>query len=925
MVIGIPRVVRSLVSGVAVLFLLWSAAQGQTPAGSVSGGVYDGQTGRPIAGVAIHVNGQTTDRQVTASDGRFSIPLSPGTYTLRFTVANYADVDVKQVTVKAGESTEASCVMTNKSLVTTVEVVEKATPLGATAEAALSERRLAPVVSDSVSHQELMAGVSSDAAGALEKVTGVSVVGDGYVYVRGLGERYSATQLNGAMLPTTEPEKRVVPLDLFPTGLIENIRIAKTYSPDLPAEFSGGLVEMNTVDFPVERIFRVSAKTGFNTATTFNRFLTYPGGSHDFFGFDDGTRSIPSLIPADRRLYAGQFNSTQLQEFGRSLSTNWEPTTIGSVRPALDWSALAGGTFGRFGIVAAVSFNNRPQTQNEFQRYLRQGAGSPVIFTEYSDLTEYSEQARLGALFNASVRLSSNHRLLFRNMLTHEAEKSAREYSGYDGGVDSYISSQRLRWVEKSLLSTGVEGDHALPALRNSLIHWRLSYSRSARNEPDLREVFRGQLSDGRYIFSAIGSSGIRFYSDLEDRIYEPQVDYSLPFMKGAVSGLFKVGFRATLRSRDFQARRFRFIPQQSSTIDLFAPSNQLFSADNIRPSGFQIVEYTRGTDRYSAEMDIYAGYALVDLGLGARWRVVGGVRIEDAEQSVTTIDNLVPNAKPVNAMLHNTDPAPAVNVIYALSPRQNLRLSYSRTLSRPDFRELSPFDFNNVLGGFVTQGNPELKRAAIHNVDARWERFLGGDQVIAASFFAKTFSNPIEQTILPSNDLRQTFVNANGARNVGLELEYRSGLAKLTRKLRDFRVSSNLTLVDSKVDIAPEDAALLTSTSRPLLGQSRYVFNVITEWLKPRWRSDVRFYVNHVSRRISDVGTFGLPDLYQEGNTFLDFVYRFTFDEVGKWSLKFEAENLGNNRYRWTQGDYLQREYRLGRTFQAGVSYTIF
>jgi hypothetical protein len=174
---------------------------------------------------------------------------------------------------------------------------------------------LSPVVSDSIGREELAAGTSSDAAGALQKVTGVSVVGSGYVYVRGLGERYSSTQLNGALIPTTEPEKRVVPLDLFPAGLIENIKIAKSYSPDLPAEFSGGLVQLQTVEFPTQKLFNLTIKTGFNTATTFDKFLTYPGGgSGDFFGFGSGSRGVPASIPVDKRLFPGQFTPTQLQQ-----------------------------------------------------------------------------------------------------------------------------------------------------------------------------------------------------------------------------------------------------------------------------------------------------------------------------------------------------------------------------------------------------------------------------------------------------------------------------------------------------------------------------------------------------------------------------------------------------------------------------------
>ncbi|HUQ92876.1 MAG TPA: TonB-dependent receptor [Bryobacteraceae bacterium] len=909
----------------ALVLLLAHAAVAQTPTGAVSGSALDGQTGRPIPGVTVAIDGQSSNANVTDSDGKFTIKLSPGTYTLRFTAPNYAPVDLTDVSVKAGETTDASTLLTNKSTVTTIDVVEKVGVVDATAEAMLNERKLSSVVSDSIGREELSAGASSDAAGALQKVTGVSVVGSGFVYVRGLGERYSSTQLNGALIPTTEPEKRVVPLDLFPAGMIESIKILKTYSPDLPAEFSGGLVQMQTIEFPTQKVFNVSIKNGFNTATTFNKFLTYPGGSGDYFGFGAGSRGIPSVVPANARLFPGQFTRQQLQSFGQAFSNNWEPTQQNSARPAMDWSAVGGGTFGRFGIVGAVSFTNKPQLQSELQRYLRQGVGAPVIFTEYKDYREYSEEARMGAVFNTAVRLTPNQKINFRNTFTHDSEKTAREFSGYDGGVDTFLSSQRLRYIERSLFSTGVEGEHSIQKWRNSLIHWQFTYSNSKRDEPDLREVIRNLLPNGLYRFSASGSSGVRFFSDLADRIFEPQADYSIPFFKGSVSGLFKTGVRVTVRQRDFAARRFLYAPQQFTSLNLLLPSNQLFAASNIRPNGFQITEFTRGTDTYSAEMKIFAGYSMVDISFGSRWRIEGGIRFEDADQSVLTFDNRVPNAVPVKAGLHNRDPAPAINAIYSLSKRQNLRLSYSRTVSRPDFRELSPFDFNNVLGGFVATGNPNLKRALINSYDARWEFFPGGNQLIAISFFAKKFANPIEQTILPSNDLRQTFVNAKGARNLGLELEYRRSLASFSRRLREFSLSANFTFVDSNIEIQPEDATIVTSQSRPLLGQSRYIANAMIQWRRPKWRSDAKFYTNYVSRRISDVGTFTLPDIYQEANTMLDFVYQYAIDEKAKWNIRFEAENLGDTDYRWTQGNIVQRDYRLGRTFQIGLNYSFF
>jgi TonB-dependent receptor len=266
------------------------------------------------------------------------------------------------------------------------------------------------------------------------------------------------------------------------------------------------------------------------------------------------------------------------------------------------------------------------------------------------------------------------------------------------------------------------------------------------------------------------------------------------------------------------------------------------------------------------------------------------------------------------------------VNVIYSLTARQNLRLGYGRTLSRPDFRELSPFEFLNVLGGFTVTGNPNLRRSMIDNYDARWEWYPGGDQLIAVSYFFKDFADPIEVTLQPTTgDLRESFLNAKRARNQGVELEFRKSLRFLTPKLSQFAVHTNFTLVDSNVELPEEQVILLTSKQRPLMGQSRYIYNLVAEFVRPQWRSNARFYMNSVSRRISDVGAVGLPDIYQEGNTFLDFVWQYDIREGGKWSLRFSAENLGDNHYRWTQAGLLQRSYRMGRTYSIGTSFSVF
>jgi outer membrane receptor protein involved in Fe transport len=911
-----------------LLFLTFTVFSFGQQTGTVAGQIYDASNGTPVRQALVEVVGADHSKAVTDTKGRFRLELPPGAYQLKISAPNYNPQLIEDIAVVAGEVVDASSVLSSATAVTTIDVVERVSAVASTAESALAERRLAPVVSDSISAEDIRSSPASDAASALEKVTGVSVVDGGFVYVRGLGERYSSTMLNNAMIPTTEPERRVVPLDLFPASLIDNIKILKTYSADLPGEFSGGLVQMSTIDFPTAKTLLVSVNYGFNSLTTFNRFNAYPGGRRDWTGFDDGTRSLPSIIPADTRLFAGKFSDEEFQRFGRAFASNYEIQPIASMRPAHTYSISGGNTWGRLGLVGALTFTNSPQRLPELRRFLvNSGGGQAQIFSDYPVFDVDTQSVRLGGVLNAALRLNAANKLVFRNSLTRDTDNEARFIDGLNGSTNNFIQSTRLRWVERSLVSTGVEGEHVAAALKNSLFFWQFTYSLSSRNEPDLRETIYGRLpEETNYFYLNVPEGGLRFFNNLNDKIYEPQGAWSIPFYRGAFSGIFKAGFRATIRRRDFGGRRFRFFPTRAQTIDFTKSANEVLGPGNIRPDGFVLREITRGTDAYDARMNIYGGFGMLDMNLGGRWRLIAGLRIEDADINVKTIDPLVPGGIPSVANLVNRDLLPSVNLIYALKPRQNLRFGYGRTVNRPDFRELSPFEFTNVIGGYSTTGNPDLRRATIDNFDARWEAFLGGNQVIAASYFYKRFTDPIEQIYRPTaSELRQSFINVAGAKNQGVELEMRKGLGSWTSKLSNFAVQTNFTLVDSDVEIPVDRFPQLTSRARPLMGQSRFIYNVMTEFTRPKWRSKARFYVNSVSRRITDVGTFQLPDVFQERNTFLDLVYNFNLDERGKWSFRFSAENINNNEYRFTQSDIIVRQFRIGRTFTIGTSYSFF
>ena len=428
----------------SLLLLLAQNLAGQET-GTVAGTVLDAANGSLVRPARVEVEGRPELSTVTDLDGVYFLQLPPGTYQLLFTADNYHESTVSGIVVTPGAVQEVSTVMANVATQTVVDVTADIDAVTATAEAMLTERKLAPTVSDSMSRDEIRKSVASDAAGAVEKVTGVSVVDGGYVYVRGLGERYSATMLNRAMVPTTDPERRVVPLDLFPATLIENIKVIKTYAPDMPGEFSGGLVQMQTIEFPVARTFNAGMSYGFNSRTTFKEFQSYRGGESDFWGYEDGSREVPVRIP-QTRLFPGSFSRQEMQEFGRAFPVNWEGTSIDSARPSQTWSFAGGDTLGPLGLVGALTFTNKPQIHQEARRYLvNTGGGNIGIRTDYPDFARSVEASRVGAVFNAALRLNHNNKIVFRNTYTHDADKEARRFEGLNGadGVAVFMSGGR--------------------------------------------------------------------------------------------------------------------------------------------------------------------------------------------------------------------------------------------------------------------------------------------------------------------------------------------------------------------------------------------------------------------------------------------------------------------------------------------------
>ena len=933
---------RGFTSSLAAIAALAALLAGSAPApaqgngGTVIGFVYDANTGNAIPQVEVEMTGEVTLTATTTIEGSFTLDGVPaGVYTVSYKSAQYQAVNVEGLEVLADEVADGSTVMSLKGERTVVDVVASVAAEVATKEAMLVERKLASTVSDNISAEEIRGGTSSDASEALAKVTGVTTMND-FVFVRGLDPRYSGTTLNNALLASTEPERRVVPLDLFPASLIDNIKVQKTYAPDLPGEFSAGLVQVETTEFPTRPTLNISYSIGYNSQTQGRTFLDYPGGGRDFFGFDDGTRALPDSIPSDRRVDRFGFSRDELQDFGRAFSNNWERVPRDLSRPSMSWNIVAGNTFGKLGLVGAITFSNalRSILDQERNYYFPNpgaalgaaGAGPPVRASSFR-YDESTESVRLGGVMNASYQFNPSNKIAFKNFFSRDTDDATRYYEGFYQDFNTDIRNQRLRFIERTIRNSQLQGEHLFAGLNNSVFTWTMAYSQATRDEPDLRESLQiYQDRSDSFVFFDDSQSAFRMFNDLDETILNPSVDMLVPFYGSSFSGAFKFGANYASRGRNFRSRRFRLNLRSSRGIDLKLPPNELFAAENIKPRGFELSETTRVTDAYRGTRDVFGYYGMVELNFAAKWRLIGGLRIEHLDQDVTTFNQFLPDTGREPAPFEATNLLPAVNVIYSLTPKQNLRVGFSKTVSRPDFRELARFGFLDLVGGLQTIGNPELVQTDISNYDVRWEYFPGGNQLIAASFFYKNFNRPIEQTMIAAVALLRTYSNATAAQNAGFEFEFRRGMDFVSPTLRDFAISSNFTLVDSTIDLSNvSDTVVLTSLNRPMQGQSRYVANVIGEWSRPKARSTARFYLNYFSSRITDVGAFGLPDVVQDGLATMDLVYELTLKGDDRWKLRLAAENINNARWFLTQGGETFLGYREGRTFTVGTSFRVF
>lgn len=888
----------------------------------VTGVVRDEQNAIPLPGVPLTVVGTNTVVH-TDMDGKYRIDLPAGKHQLRVAMDGYTERTIDLVVGDRGMVVDVplSMMKFTEQVTVTAAAVDAVT---STQEAQLVLRRNAQVITDNLGAAEMKSNGDADAAAALQRVTGISVVDNQFVFVRGLGERYSNTTLGGAVIPTTEPDKKIVPLDLFPTALIDSVQVAKSYTADRSAEFAGGLVEIMPLKLAQRPMFDLSYGFGHYSNATGKSIPLSPLGGSDWWGFDDGARALPSGFPSGKVVRAGiytpdvGYSRDEISGFGRLLDTaQWKPQSR-SGRPAQNFSAAFGNRFGNLSLLASVTQSYREQYQEESRRFFRIGEGDELEAVTDYDFQVGTQKAQTGAVLNLGYQFNPAHRMTFENFYTHSGRDEGRVFEGPNTENNLVYRNYRLQFVEESLLTNRLGGDHLFPQWGNSRIDWRASYGRAERNEPDLRETLYQQamvngVGTGNFLLADESQSGFRLFNDLADDTIDAAVNWSTFSTLRGRPAVYKVGAAYIGRTRDFGSRRFRYIPTNQGALNLTQAPEVLFAAGNIG-SAFRFNEETRPVDAYEADMRTGAFYGSADWVLSNRARLVAGVRVEQFRQEVNTFDPFGLFEDRIQALLENTDVFPGVNFVYSLRENTNLRLGFSQTVNRPEFRELAAFEFTDVVGNRAIRGNPELNRTLIQNFDARVESFTGGRGVLAASVFFKNFSDPIERVISAGAQPLQTFENAEKARNLGFELEAGRQFGA------NLYIGSNYTFVDSEITLNDSARRVQTSQTRPLAGQSRHLFNGFGEVSLGGFQGRVLY--NFFDDRISDVGANQAPDILEQGRGTLDVVLQ---QRLGRLVVRAAMDNLTDEPYVFRQGDRDQRRFEVGRTVSFSLGYSFF
>ncbi len=845
-------------------------------------------------------------------------------YKLKVSYISYQSLIIEGVEVKSNEITKLNIPL-QPSVTQIEDVVVTAEALKSTEASILKIQKNSGNIVDGMSAELITKNNSSDGTDVLKRMTGVTISDGKYAFIRGIGDRYNNTLLNGASLPSTDPEKKSFSYDIFPASLIENVLTAKTFTPDKPADFSGGLVQISTIEFPSKFLFDVSVSATYNTLSAGESFFTSPNG-YDFLGFSDKSRNLPSLID-NTLIKKGNFSESDLENITGAFNNNWDVNSAtASINSAYKINIGNKYGFGEniFGFIGSLSYssqNNIKQIEKNFYDF----SGSRY---DYKGNT-YAKSAELGALLNLSFKLGKSNKISFKNIYNKNGDDISTRYKGDYRYALQYRDITSINYIARSLLSNQIVGEHQISLLHGLNFDWNINYSQSKRDEPDSRRFIyaRDIFEKSEPLrFQLDQSLATRYYGNLDDKIYGGTTDFTLKIWDDPSLPKIKFGYEYDKKKRSFNARTFGFkniaggdFQHEDSVLQ--GPISQIFTPENINKKFIQVIEITKLSDSYESDQNINSVYAMFDATAFNNLKIIAGARYEQSIQKLKSFD-LQNHTIEVNNTYN--DVLPSVNLTYLLNDKINIRGAFSTTLARPEFRELAPFSYFNFIDNELAQGNPDLKRTLIGNYDLRFETYPSGGELLAISFFYKKFDAPIEEVLFAAqNEPIRSFANAQTASNYGIELELRKNLNFISSALNNFSFIGNASLIKSKIKI---ENSGFQQTERALQGQAPYIFNLGLYYDDFENGLNASLAYNKVGERIKTVGSVELGNIIEKPIDLIDV--SISKKLFSSFNIKLSVKDLLNQERTFIQksplGDKAAEVEKLGRNINLGFNYQL-
>ena len=889
-------------AGVAAIAATVASPTAAQDTGRIVGRVVDAQTGAGLTNVMVEVAGAGIGT-LTGIDGRFTLGSVPtGEVAIVAQTIGYAAKTVTGVVVNAGAATQQDVSLDAAALELMAIEVTASAERGSVNRALDAQRNAAGILS-AISSEQISRSPDGDAAAAVQRVSGVTVQDGKYVFVRGLGERYTTTSLNGARIPSPEPERKMVPLDLFPAGLLQQITTSKTFTPNLPGDFSGAQVDIRTREYPGTRQLTVSVSQSVNSAATGRLLPMAPRTGGEWYAGATGPRALPDVVRDTRRPQPGPQTNAMVDAMRNAWSAEDRRGLPGS-----SVGASLGGTDAVLGHDVGYLLSATYSLADEANL---DGVRENVEGDRYQGVTG-RQSALAGGLLNLSALLGTHSRISLNNSYNRTMDNEARLETGFYENHGTNIRIERLRYVERSVRSHQLQIQHQLS--RGHRLEWGVTTSAVSRQEPDRSEFVTWLDPDQPTWYNQEGA--FRAYGGLTESALEGSAEYRMDLGSGRSALRFGGLYRAVdrdaydtgfaIRSREWAADdpRWQLSPEQIFDGRYTADDDRLFELGIFNAGG-----------NYGAADRLAAGFGMVELALTPRIGFVGGARVERSELEVAYQDVLGSEGTATPSF---TDVLPSAALNIDLTETQKLRISASRTLARPEYREIAPICYRAGLGEEQRCGNPDLRRTLIQNYDVRWEHYPRSGEMLAVAVFAKRFQDPIEPRYQGRSGTNSLwFQNAESAVNYGLEVEAMRNLSFIAQRLDVLSVFANATLMKSEVTTGTEG-----DPKRRMTGQAPYVVNTGVTWAAPGGGTSATVLFNVVGERIINARPSGqtVLDMVEQPRPTLDVSLRFPVP--GGMNGKLDLKNLLDSPYEVKQGELQRTYYRSGRSMSLGLSW---